>query len=299
MTRRLSISNFGSLSGLFTLAFAGCAGRARLCSGISDLPDSVLGTTLGVGVVVGFAIAGVSERTMQPEEFHTAGGGLSALANGIATAAAFLSAGAVLGLAAAAFSDYRAGIAILLGWSLGFLLLALLIAPYLRKSGTFGRRRLPRLPLRQSRRSAGRRRDCRPDPLSGSGRSDCHRNAGHRRLFALSPHVAAAIVVLLILSGTVLGGMRSVTLSALAQFIVLAIAFVVPVAIVSTIAYSLPVAADGGGAGLSRCGGLAASGDLAATAGEPVHADWYHKATSSSSRSCWRLPPALRRCRTC
>ena len=75
---------------------------------------------------------------MQPAEFHSAGGGLSALANGIATAAAFLSAGALFGLAAAVLADYRAGIAITLGWSLGFLLLAVLIAPYLRKSGTFG-----------------------------------------------------------------------------------------------------------------------------------------------------------------
>ncbi len=263
MAGRRSIATFRSLSGLFTLAFAGALVVLALL-GNYGLPDTVIGTTLGVGVVVAFAVAGVSERTMQPAEFHTAGGGLSAPANGIATAAAFLSAGGVLGLAVAVLSDYRAGIAITLGWSLGFLLLAVLIAPYLRKSGTFGAADFLafRFANRGVRLAAAVIVVLTLVPALAAAIATA--TLVTARLFALSPHAATVLVVLLVLSGTVLGGMRSVTLAALAQYIVLAIAFVVPVAIVSTLAYSLPLPQIAAGLAYHDGAALAAaSGDLA------------------------------------
>ena len=263
MARQKPMATFRSLSGLFTLAFVAALVVLALL-GNYGLPDTVLGTTLGVGVVVAFAVAGVSERTMRPAEFHTAGGGLSATVNGIATAAAFLSAGALFGLAAAVFSDYRAGIAITLGWSLGFLLLAVLIAPYLRRSGTFGVADF--LAFRFANR--GVRLTAAVivvlvlvPALAAAVATGTLVTA---RLFALSMHTATVVVVLLILSGTVLGGMRAVTLTALAQYIVMAIAIVVPVAIVSTIAYSLPVPQIAAGLAFHEATALAASsGDLA------------------------------------
>ncbi len=262
MAARRSITAVRSLAGLFTLAFAGALLVLALL-GNYGLPDTVLGTTLGVGVVVAFVVAGISERTMQPAEFHTAGGGLSAMANGIATAAAFLSAGAVLGLAVAVLADYRAGIAITLGWSLGFLLLAVLIAPYLRKSGTFGAADFLafRFANRGVRLTAAVIVVLTLTPALAAAIATGTLVAG--RLFALSSHTAAILVVVLILSGTVLGGMRAVTLTALAQYIVLAIAFVVPVAIVSTIAYSLPVPQIAAGLAYHDALALAASGDVA------------------------------------
>jgi cation/acetate symporter len=233
MAVRTSMATSRSLAGLFTVAFA-CALVVLALLGNYGLPDTVLGTTLGVGVVVAFAVTGVSERTMQPAEFHTAGGGLSAMANGIATAAAFLSAGAIFGLAAAVLSDYRAGIAITLGWSLGFLLLAVLIAPYLRKAGTFGAADFLafRFANRGVRLVAAVIVVVTLVPALAAAVASG--TLVTTRLFALSSHTAMVLVVLLILAGTVLGGMRSVTLTALAQYIVLAIAFVVPAAIVST-----------------------------------------------------------------
>ncbi len=263
MAGRKSIATFRSLAGLFTLAFAGALVVLALL-GNYGLPDTVLGTTLGVGVVVAFVVAGISERTMQPAEFHTAGGGLSATVNGIATAAAFLSAGAVLGLAAAVFSDYRAGIAITLGWSLGFLLLAVLIAPYLRRSGAFGAADFLafRFANRGVRFIAAIIVVLALIPALAAAVATATLVA--TRLFALSPQAATVLVVLLILSGTLLGGMRSATLAGLAQYIVLAIAFVVPVAIVSTIAYSLPVPQLAAGLAFHDAAALASSGALAA-----------------------------------
>ncbi len=257
-----SIAAFRSLAGLFTVAFAGALVVLALL-GNYGLPDTVLGTTLGVGVVIAFAVAGVSERTMRPAEFHAAAGNLSPLANGIATAAAFLSAGALLGLAAAVTSDYRAGIAITVGWSLGFLLLAVLIGPYLRKSGTFGVADFLafRFAGRGVRLTAAVIVALTLVPALAAAMATATLIAA--RLFALSPHAATVLVVLLVLSGTVLGGMRAVTLTALAQYIVLAIAFVVPVAIVSTIAYSLPLPQIAAGLAWQDAAALAASGDLA------------------------------------
>ncbi len=262
MAGRKSIATFRSLSGLFTLAFVGALVVLALL-GNYGLPDTVLGTTLGVGVVVAFAIAGVSERTMLPAEFHTAAGGLSAVANGIAMAAAFLSAGGILGLAAAVLSDYRAGIAITLGWSLGFLLLAVLIAPYLRKSGAFGAADF--LAFRFGNRGVRLIAAIIVvlTLLPALAAAVATGTLVTARLFALSSHTAAVLVVLLILSGTVLGGMRAVTLTALAQYIVLAIAFLVPIAIVSTITYSLPVPQIVAGLAYHDAAALAASGDLA------------------------------------
>ena len=188
MTRRMTITTFGSLSGLFTLAFAGALVVLALL-GNFGLPDTVLGTTLGVGVVVAFAIAGVSARTMRPEEFHAAGGSLSAVANGIATAAAFLGGcGAWPGLCR------------LLGLSRGYRHHAGLVTglpaacpahlPLCAQIQRVRRCRLPRRPLRQSRRS----RRCGRDRRSNAGPGPCSgardRNATHHpRLFALSSHV--------------------------------------------------------------------------------------------------------------
>jgi cation/acetate symporter len=262
MSPRRSTATFGSLSGLFTLAFAGALVALALL-GNFGLPDSVLGTTLGVGVVIAFAVAGVSSRTMRQDEFHTAGGNLSALANGMAMAAAFLSAGAVLGLAAAVLSDYRAGIAITLGWSLGFLLLAVFIAPYLRKSGAVGVADFlaVRFDSRGVRVVAALIVALTLVPALAAAIATAATVTA--RLFALSPQAAAVVVVLLMLSGTILGGLRSVTLAALAQYIVLAVAFVVPVAIVSTLAYSLPLPQLAAGLAYHDAATLAASGDLA------------------------------------
>ena len=53
----------------------------------------------------------------------------------MATAAAFLSTGAVLGLAGAFFAAGSGAFALVIGWSIGFVVLAVLVAPYFRKSG--------------------------------------------------------------------------------------------------------------------------------------------------------------------
>ncbi|MFC4873869.1 sodium:solute symporter family protein [Negadavirga shengliensis] len=89
---------------------------------------------LSFAIYIGIAIY---TRAASTKEFYTAGGGVSPLANGMATAADWMSAASFISMAGIiAFSGYD-GSVYLMGWTGGYVLLALLLAPYLRKFGKF------------------------------------------------------------------------------------------------------------------------------------------------------------------
>ena len=95
-------------------------------------------TYLIVGITfvayIGIAIWSKAKST---KEFYVAGGGVSPIANGMATAADWMSAASFISMAGLiAFSGYG-GSVFLMGWTGGYVLLALLLAPYLRKYGKF------------------------------------------------------------------------------------------------------------------------------------------------------------------
>ncbi len=76
-------------------------------------------------------------RAGTTKEFYVAGGGVNPIANGMATAADWMSAASFISMAGLiAFLGYNAS-AYLMGWTGGYVLLALLLAPYLRKFGKF------------------------------------------------------------------------------------------------------------------------------------------------------------------
>ena len=93
-------------------------------------------------IIVGITFAiyiGVAiwARAGSTKEFYVAGGGVSPLANGMATAADWMSAASYLSMAGLiSFMGYG-GAQYLMGWTGGYVLLALLLAPYLRKFGKF------------------------------------------------------------------------------------------------------------------------------------------------------------------
>jgi len=79
----------------------------------------------------------VWSRASSTKEFYVAGGGVSPLANGMATAADWMSAASFISMAGLiSFMGYD-GSVYLMGWTGGYVLLALLLAPYLRKYGAF------------------------------------------------------------------------------------------------------------------------------------------------------------------
>ncbi|WP_028377260.1 sodium:solute symporter family protein [Leeuwenhoekiella sp. MAR_2009_132] len=91
---------------------------------------------VGVTFAIYFGIA-IWARAGSTKEFYVAGGGVSPLANGMATAADWMSAASFISMAGIiSFAGYD-GSVYLMGWTGGYVLLALLLAPYLRKFGKF------------------------------------------------------------------------------------------------------------------------------------------------------------------
>ncbi len=95
-------------------------------------------TFLIVGITFAIYIGvAIWARAGSTKEFYVAGGGVSPLANGMATAADWMSAASYLSMAGLiSFMGYG-GAQYLMGWTGGYVLLALLLAPYLRKFGKF------------------------------------------------------------------------------------------------------------------------------------------------------------------
>ena len=100
--------------------------------------DAQIWTYVMVGVTFAIYIGiAIWARAGSTKEFYVAGGGVSPLANGMATAADWMSAASFLSMAGLiSFMGYG-GAQYLLGWTGGYVLLALLLAPYLRKFGKF------------------------------------------------------------------------------------------------------------------------------------------------------------------
>ncbi|NND78903.1 MAG: cation acetate symporter [Maribacter sp.] len=91
---------------------------------------------VGITFSLYFGIA-IWARAGSTKEFYVAGGGVSPLANGMATAADWMSAASFISMAGLiSFMGYD-GSVFLMGWTGGYVLLALLLAPYLRKFGKF------------------------------------------------------------------------------------------------------------------------------------------------------------------
>ncbi|MHA7873697.1 MAG: VC_2705 family sodium/solute symporter, partial [Hyphococcus sp.] len=101
-----------------------------------------MSTQLLTYIIVGLSFAlyigiAIWSRAGSTKDFYVAGGGVHPVANGMATAADWMSAASIISMAGIiAFAGYD-GSVYLMGWTGGYVLLALLLAPYLRKFGQF------------------------------------------------------------------------------------------------------------------------------------------------------------------
>ncbi len=96
-----------------------------------------LGMIFVVGSLLLYAGIGMRCRTSDPAEYYVAGRRVPALYNGMAAAADWMSVASYMGLAGTLYLTGFGGLAYVLGWTGGFCLVALLIAPYLRRFGKF------------------------------------------------------------------------------------------------------------------------------------------------------------------
>ncbi|MDO5973948.1 sodium:solute symporter family protein [Flavivirga jejuensis] len=182
--------------------------------------------TLYIGIAI-WARAGSTK------EFYVAGGGVSPLANGMATAADWMSAASFISMAGIISFDGYDGAVYLMGWTGGYVLLALLLAPYLRKFGKFTV----------------------PDFIGDRYYSNTARLVGvicalivsftyvagqmrgvglvFSRFLEVDINTGVIIGMIIVLFYAVLGGMKGITYTQVAQYCVLIFAFMVPAIFIS------------------------------------------------------------------
>ena len=192
-------------------------------------PRNWIGGSFLIATVLVYAGIGLMSRTTDESEYYVAGRRVPAVYNGMATAADWMSAASFIGTAGVLYLQGFDGLAYVLGWTGGYCLVAVLLAPYLRRFGKFTI----------------------PDFLGA-------RYGGHAtRLIAVAATVLVSFVYVVVqvygvglvtshltgfsfeigifvgLGGVLvcsfLGGMRAVTWTQVAQYIVLIIAYTVPV----------------------------------------------------------------------
>lgn len=121
---------------LYTLALAGFI-AAMAAAERFGLGRNLIGLTMLLGTVVLYAAIGLRCRTSDSAEYYVAGRRVPAFYNGMATSADWMSAASFIGLAGTLYLSGYNGLAFVIGWTGGFCLVALLIAPYLRKFGEY------------------------------------------------------------------------------------------------------------------------------------------------------------------
>jgi len=186
--------------------------------------------------VMVYAVIGIYARTTDPEDFYVAGRRIPPMYNGMATAADWMSAASFISLAGALYLQgfsgtamHPGGLAYVLGWTGGFCLVALLIAPRLRAM------RLYTVPDFYAVRFGGRG----PRLLAALGAVACSFMYVVAQIYGIGliasrlTGVQFEIGILLGLGGVLLcsflGGMRAITWTQVVQYVVLLLAFLIPV----------------------------------------------------------------------
>lgn len=101
------------------------------------LPRLWIGFTFLMATIALYAGIGVMSRTTDASEYYVAGRRVPAVYNGMATGADWMSAASFIGLAGTLYLTGYSGLAFIMGWTGGYCLVALVLAPYLRKFGQF------------------------------------------------------------------------------------------------------------------------------------------------------------------
>ncbi|MGO4920474.1 sodium:solute symporter family protein [Maribacter spongiicola] len=185
---------------------------------------------LTFALYIGIAIY---SRAGSTKDFYVAGGGVSPLANGMATAADWMSAASFISMAGIiSFAGYD-GSVYLMGWTGGYVLLALLLAPYLRKFGKFT---VPDfIGDRYYSKTARIVAVICALIVSFTYVAGQMRGVGvvFSRFLQVDIDTGVIIGMIIVLFYAVLGGMKGITYTQVAQYCVLIFAFMVPAIFIS------------------------------------------------------------------
>jgi cation/acetate symporter len=234
------IKNLGRMYGTYTGGFVGFIILLAIMEQVG-VPNKVLGYLFVFFTLAVYAVIGVMTRTAQISEYYVAGRRVPAFYNGMATGADWMSAASFVGMAGSLFLLGYDGLAWVLGWTGGFVLVSILVGPYLRKFGAYTV----------------------PDFLAFRYGGNFARFLGvivlvccsftyvtaqiygtgiiASRFLGMQFEIAVFAGLVGILLCAMLGGMRAVTWTQIAQYIVLIIAYLTPIVILSTKKFGIPL----------------------------------------------------------
>lgn len=207
----------------------------------AGLPKAGLGLIFLLAPVLLYAFIGIMSRTTNPTEYYVAGRRVPAMYNGMAIAADWMSAASFLGLAGSLYLSGYSGLAFVLGWTGGYCLVALLLAPYLRQFGQYT------IPDFLGARYGGNlvRAVAIVATLLCSFTYVVAQIYGvgliTTRLTGLTFEIGVFVGLGGVLVCSFLGGMRAVTWTQVAQYIIIMIAYLVPVVWLSVKQTGIPV----------------------------------------------------------
>ena len=195
---------------------------------------------LGATVLL-YAGIGIMSRTSDADEYYVAGRRVPALFNGMATGADWMSAASFIGMAGGLYAGGYGGLAFIMGWTGGYVLVAMFLAPFLRKFGQFTI----------------------PDFLGARFGGNIPRFIGvaiailcsftyvvaqiygvgliTTRLTGVSFEIGVFLGLAGILVCSFLGGMKAVTWTQVAQYIILIIAYMIPLVWLSVKQTGIPI----------------------------------------------------------
>src|SRR5262247_1477816 len=227
--------------GLYTICFLGITVLIGIGEMLGLFSNRMIGWIFMALSLAIYVVIGILTRTSNPDQYYVAGRGVPAVFNGMATGSDWMSAASFISMGGALSAQGFAGLAYVMGWTGGYLLLAVFLGPYLRQFGAYTI----------------------PDFLGARYGGNAARIIGVvaaiacsftyliaqvtgvglivSRFIGLDFNVGVFVGLLGVLFCSVLGGMRSVTWTQVAQYIILILSYLVPVVYLSWQMFSLPI----------------------------------------------------------
>jgi cation/acetate symporter len=233
--------SWGRIFSIYAGAFVVFTALLAILERMGLMGKTGIGYTYLVVTIGVYALIGVLSRTARPDQYYVAGRGVPSFFNGMATGADWMSAASFISMAGALYATGYDGLAYVSGWTGGYVLLAVYLAPYLRKFGAYT---IPDfLALRyggDAARVVGL--------VMAIGASFTYLIAQITgvgiimgRFLGMDFNVGAFVGLAGILVCSMLGGMRAVTWTQVAQYIILIIAYITPVAMLSYKHFGVPL----------------------------------------------------------
>jgi cation/acetate symporter len=231
----------GKVFALYTICFLAVTILIGIAEAYFGLPRRwigwiFMGLSLGIYVVIG-----IITRTSEADQYYVAGRGVPAFYNGMATGSDWMSAASFISMGGALSAQGFGGLAYVMGWTGGYLLLAVFLGPYLRQYGKYTI----------------------PDFLGSRYQGNTARIIGVvaailasftyliaqvtgvglivSRFIGLDFNIGVFVGLIGVLFCSVLGGMKSVTWTQVAQYIILIVSYMVPVVVLSFKLFAVPV----------------------------------------------------------